>query len=113
MALRQCGLDRGLALQQPIERLVELVLVHFAKAKHLADLAPKPARVEEVLPTLSGGSQQLLAAMASFYDPAWGEELAARTGDEKSVCGLTFNLDHEEMSILCELLLNYCGWDED
>lgn len=84
-----------------------------AKARHAADLTPKPAMVEEVIPTLSGGEQQLLAAMASFYDPAWGEELATRIGDEKSVCGLTFNLDHEEMTILCELLLNYCGWEED
>jgi hypothetical protein len=37
MALRQRGLDRGLALQQPIERLIEFVLVHFAKAKHFAE----------------------------------------------------------------------------
>ena len=29
--------DRRLALKQPIERLVEFVLVHFAKAEHFAE----------------------------------------------------------------------------
>jgi len=84
-----------------------------SKAKHPSDLTPKAATVEAALPALSGGEQQLLAAMCSFYDPAWGEDLAARIGEEKSVCGLTFNLDHEEMGILCDLLINYCGWEEE
>src|SRR6476661_2735795 len=52
MALRQRGLDRGLALQQPIERQVEFVLVHFAKAKHLAE-----ARCRGGARQCTGGSQ--------------------------------------------------------
>jgi hypothetical protein len=59
----------------------------------------------------SGGEEQFLAAMVSFFDPAWGEELAARTDCYKSLCGLTYNLDHERTEILCELLRNYQGCD--
>ena len=40
------------------------------KAKHPSDLTPKSDMVEAVIPTLSGGEQQLLAAMASFSAPA-------------------------------------------
>lgn len=49
--------------------------------------------------------------MVSFYDPAWGEELADRIDIYKSLSGLTFNLDHECTEIVCELLRNYTGWD--
>jgi hypothetical protein len=48
--------------------------------------------------------------MVSFYDPAWGEELAARIECHKSLSGLTLDLDHECTEIICELLLNYEGW---
>ena len=37
MALGERGLDRGLALQQPVERGVELVLVDLAEAEHFAE----------------------------------------------------------------------------
>jgi hypothetical protein len=74
------------------------------------ELRPLRERVEAVFDEASGGEEQFLAAMVSFYDPAWGEELAARTDCYKSLCGLTYNLDHERTEILCELLRNYQGW---
>src|ERR1700744_2673789 len=37
MAFGQRGLDRGLALQQPIERGVELVFIDLAEAEHRAE----------------------------------------------------------------------------
>lgn len=74
------------------------------------DLRPLREPVEAVFACESGGEEQFLAAMVSFYDPAWGEELAARIDCLKSVCGLTYNLDRECTRILCELLLNYEGW---
>ena len=48
--------------------------------------------------------------MASFYDPAWGEELTNRIECHKSLCGLTFDLVHECTEVVCELLANYEGW---
>lgn len=79
-------------------------------AKVKEDLTPQQEAVEKAFVRESGGERQFLGAMVSFFDPAWGEELTARTDDEKSVCGLTYNLDHESTEILCELLRNYCGW---
>jgi hypothetical protein len=73
-------------------------------------LQPIRKRVEAEIAKESGGEEQFLAAMVSFFDPAWGEELAARIDCYKSVCGLTYNFDHERMDILCELLRNYQGW---
>lgn len=73
-------------------------------------LCPIRERVEAEFAKESGGEEQFLAAMVSFYDPVWGEELAARIDCYKSVCGLTYNFDHDRMEILCELLRNYQGW---
>lgn len=81
-----------------------------ATAQDKNELRPLPQVVNAVFTKESGGEEQLLAAMVSFYDPVWGEELAAKIDCLKSVCGLTFNLDHECTEILCELLLNYEGW---
>ncbi len=81
-----------------------------ATAKDKNDLQPLPQAVEAVFAKESGGVEQFMAAMVSFYDPVWGEELAARIDCLKSICGLTYNLDHECIEILCELLLNYEGW---
>jgi hypothetical protein len=79
-------------------------------ARNKEDLQPIPAMVDAVFNKESCGEEQLLAAMVSFYDPDWGEELSARIDCPKSLCGQTFNLDHECTEILCELLLNYEGW---
>lgn len=79
-------------------------------ARDKDELRPRQQAVEAALAQESGGEEQFLAAMISFYDPAWGEELAARIDCHKSVCGLTYNLDHDCTAILCELLLNYEGW---
>ncbi|KIH77325.1 hypothetical protein SAMN05660860_02069 [Geoalkalibacter ferrihydriticus] len=82
------------------------------EARDKDQLRPLRDQVEEVFARESGGEEQLLAAMVSFYDPAWGEELAARIDCYKSFCGLTFNLDHERVEVLCELLRNFEGWSE-
>jgi len=74
------------------------------------DLTPLKDVVDAVFEDESEGEEQFLAAMVSFYDPAWGEELANRIECHKSLCGLTFDLDHECTEIVCELLLNYEGW---
>ncbi len=82
-------------------------------AREKSDLLPRREAVEKAFADHDegGGEKQLLMAMVSFYDPEWGEELAMRTVDEKCICGLTFNMDHKEMEILCELLRNYGGWE--
>lgn len=85
----------------------------LAAAKDIDELRPLRNRVEEVFSRESIGEEQFLAAMVSFYDSGWGEELAARIECDKSVCGLTFNLDHARMEVLCELLRNYQGWCSD
>jgi len=82
----------------------------LATAKEKDDLRPLREPIEAVFRKESGGEEQFLAAMVSFYDPVWGEQLARRIGSPLSVCGLTFNLDHECAAIVCELLLNYEGW---
>jgi hypothetical protein len=74
------------------------------------DLKPLREAVEAAFEEESEGEEQFLAAMVSFYDPAWGEELSDRIECHKSICGLTFDLDHECTAIVCELLLNYEGW---
>lgn len=74
------------------------------------DLCPLKDAVEAVFASESEGEEQFLAAMVSFFDPAWGEELAARIECHKSLCGLTYDLDHECTDIVCELLRNYAGW---
>lgn len=79
-------------------------------ARNKDQLRPLREPVEAVFAKESGGEEQFLAAMVSFYDPAWGAELADRIECDKSVCGLTYNLDHERIEILCELLRNYQGW---
>ena len=82
----------------------------LATARVKNDLQPLPQAVESVFAGESGSEEQFMAAMVSFYDPVWGEELAVRIDCLKSICGLTYNLDHECTDILCELLLNYEGW---
>jgi len=74
------------------------------------DLRPLKSSVDAAFDKESEGEEQFLAAMVSFYDPAWGEELASRIECHKSLCGLTFDLDHECTEIICELLINYEGW---
>ncbi|MDT8443315.1 MAG: hypothetical protein RQ722_03390 [Desulfuromonadales bacterium] len=74
------------------------------------ELSPVKEVVDAAFERESEGEEQFLAAMVSFYDPAWGEELANRIVCHKSLCGLTFDLDHECTAIVCELLLNYEGW---
>jgi hypothetical protein len=46
MTFRQCGLDRRLALVQPVQRGVEFVLVDRAEAKYLAETGRGGARRE-------------------------------------------------------------------
>jgi hypothetical protein len=82
-----------------------------ATATNKHELCPLREAVEKALEEESCGEEQFLAAMVSFYDPAWGEELADRIDIYKSLSGLTFNLDHECTEIVCELLRNYTGWD--
>ena len=79
-----------------------------AKAKE--ELTPIKTIVESAFEEESEGEEQFLAAMASFYDPAWGEELANRIECHKSLSGLTLELDHECTEIVCELLISYEGW---
>lgn len=81
-----------------------------ATARDKDELRPLREQVEAVFARESGGEEQFLAAMVSFFDPAWGEELAAGIDCYKSFSGLTYNLDHERTEILCELLRNYQGW---
>ena len=83
---------------------------HPETAREKEELRPLRVKIEAVFAEESGGEEQLLSAMVSFYDPAWGADLAARIECDKSVCGLTYNLDHEQIGILCELLRNYQGW---
>lgn len=95
---------------------VEFLGAHFfgpgtvESARVKEELQPIREVVEAAFAEESEGEEQFLAAMASFYDPAWGEELAGRIECHKSLCGLTFDLDHECTEIVCELLLNYEGW---
>jgi hypothetical protein len=76
------------------------------------ELRPLSAAVDAEFEQESEGEEQFLAAMVSFYDPAWGEELAGRIECHKSISGLTFDLDHECTEIVCELLINCEGWWE-
>ena len=80
------------------------------EALNKSELQPLHEVINALFEHESGGEEQFLAAMVSFYDPTWGEELADRIICAKSVCGLTYNLDHERTEILCELLRNYQGW---
>jgi hypothetical protein len=82
----------------------------LASAKRKEDLRPDAGRVCVELAKESCGEEQFLTAMVSFYDPAFAEELVERIDCHKSFCGLTYNLDHEQVEILCELLRNYQGW---
>jgi hypothetical protein len=81
-----------------------------AKAKSINDLQPQHEFIEDELAKESCGEEQFLTAMVSFYDPAWAEE---QIECHKSFCGLTYNLDHQQIEILCELLRNYQGWPTD
>ena len=74
------------------------------------DLRPIRDIIEATFAEESEGEEQFLAAMVSFFDPAWGEELAERIECHKSLSGLTLDLDHECTEIVCELLRNYDGW---
>lgn len=79
-------------------------------AKSKDQLRPLQDIIEAEFAEESEGEEEFLAAMVSFYDPAWGEELAARIECHKSLSGLTLDLDHECTEVICELLLNYEGW---
>ncbi len=79
-------------------------------ARNKEELCPLKDAVEAVFDRESEGEEQFLAAMVSFFDPAWGEELSARIECHKSLCGLTYDLDHQCTEIVAELLLNYQGW---
>lgn len=95
--------------------------VEFLGSEFFGPVSPETAITKEELKPLRGiveasfeeeseGEEQFLAAMVSFYDPAWGEELAERIECHKSLSGLTLDLDHECTEIVCELLRNYEGW---
>jgi hypothetical protein len=79
-------------------------------ARSKDDLRPIKDVVEASFDRESEGEEQFLAAMVSFFDPAWGEELVNRIECHKSLCGITFELDHECTEIVCKLLINYEGW---
>jgi hypothetical protein len=79
-------------------------------ARSKDDLRPIKDVVEASFDRESEGEEQFLAAMVSFFDPAWGEELVNRIECHKSLCGITFDLDHECTEIVCKLLINYEGW---
>lgn len=79
-------------------------------ARTKEELSPLKETIEALFEEESEGEEQFLAAMVSFYDPAWGEELSNRIECHKSLSGLTLDLDHECTEIVCELLLNYEGW---
>jgi len=79
-------------------------------ARSKDELKPLQDVVDAEFAEESEGEEEFLAAMVSFYDPAWGEELAARIECHKSLSGLTLDLDHECTEIICELLLNHEGW---
>jgi|GEM_PF-695051 len=81
-------------------------------AKTRDDLRPRHEQIEAELAKESCGEEQFLTAMVSFFDPAWGEELVELIDCHRSFCGLIYNLDHEQIEILCELLRNYQGWPE-
>lgn len=74
------------------------------------DLIPLKDQINAVFDQESEGEEEFLAAMVSFYDPAWGEELAERIECHKSLSGLTLDLDHECTEIICALLINHEGW---
>ncbi len=101
------------AWKQGVERLgPELFGPKTPEAARVkSDLKPLREKIDVAFVACSGGEKQLLSAMVSFFDPEWGEDLAARTEDEKCICGLTFNMDHAEIDILCTLLRNYEGWE--
>lgn len=80
-------------------------------ARTVYDLTPNRDCIEAFYHLETGGSRQLLAAMASFYDPFWAAELIGDDDDPKSLGGLIYNLDHQETAILCELIQNFCGWE--
>jgi hypothetical protein len=82
-------------------------------ARSKDELRPLRDAIDSYFTEESGGEEQFLAAMVSFYDPEWGEELAARIECYKSLCGLTYNLDHACVAMLSEMLLNYEGWSVD
>ncbi|MDX2479521.1 MAG: hypothetical protein QNK24_04195 [Desulfuromusa sp.] len=100
------------------KRGVELVGGHLfgpkttATAKIKDDLRPQHKLVEAELAKESCGEEQFLTSMVSFYSPSWGEELVEMIDCHKSFCGLTYNLDHERIEILCDLLRNFQGWPE-
>ena len=79
-------------------------------ARSKDELKPLQDIVDAEFAEESEGEEEFLAAMVSFYDPAWGEELAARIECHKSLSGLTLDLDHKCTEIICELLLNHEGW---
>lgn len=81
-----------------------------ASAQQKEDLLPLQGPIQAEFDQESCGEEQFLAAMVSFYDPSWGEELAMLIDCDKSLCGLTYNLDHGRIEILCDLLRNYQGW---
>lgn len=81
-------------------------------AKSKDELVPLREIVEAAFSEESEGEEEFLAAMVSFYDPAWGEELADKIECHKSLSGLTLDLDHECTVIICELLRNYEGWEQ-
>jgi hypothetical protein len=83
-----------------------------AAARTRDDLRPRRDLIAAELAKESCGEEQFLTAMVSFFDPAWGEELVELIDCHKSFCGLIYNLDHEQIEILCELLRNYQGWPE-
>jgi len=79
-------------------------------AREKEDLLPLRGPIQAEFDDESCGEEQFLAAMISFYDPSWGEELSMHIDCDKSFCGLTYNLDHGRIEILCDLLRNYQGW---
>lgn len=98
---------RGIALIGP--RFFDIKASSFESATDKNELRPDWNHIEKSIGALSRGEAAFLAAMCSFYNAEWGQQLLTDAG-YPSICDIASKLDTDQAEVIAELFLTYAGW---
>ena len=89
----------------------QTTVADVSQATDRDQLRPDPERIEAAFGFLSPGQATFLAAMCSFFDARWGQDLLTRLpGERANLCDIAATLDPERQALIGELFVNYRGW---
>ena len=82
---------------------------NYQDATHRDQVRPDHEAIERFMSVCSIGEGVFIAAVCSFYNGDWGQDLGKCFG-YTSVGDIAARLDLEQLEVLAELMLNHTGW---